>query len=115
MHNKFELTGDLIKIFDTNVISDKFRKREFVLEIPHHSYPQTISFELTQDNCELIDDLELGDKITIDFNIRGRTWEAPDGAIKYFNSLEAWRVVKSADDHEYKHTDISGEGDDLSF
>ena len=115
MHNKFELTGVLIKMFDTNEISAKFKKREFVIEVPHSTYPQTVLFQLTQDNCELIDEIEVGDTLTIDFNIKGRAWDAPDGTTKYFNSLEAWRVVKTDAGHEYSHSDTSGDGEDLSF
>lgn len=115
MHNKFELTGNLIKIFDTQEFSKGFKKREFVIEIPHPSYPQEILLNVTQDNCEMLDEFQLNDTITIDFNIRGRSWEAPDGAVKYFTSLEAWRIVLADGSHEYKHTDISGEGEDLSF
>ncbi len=115
MHNKFELTGNIVEIFDTNQVNGKFKKREFAIEIPHSSYPQTVLFVLKQENCEMIDDFSIGDKVTIDFNVRGRTWEAPDGTVKYFNSLDAWRVVRASEDHSYEHTDISGKGDDLSF
>lgn len=115
MHNKFELTGVLIEVFETQEFKKSFKKREFVIEIPHSSYPQTVLLQVTQDNCELIDNFEIGDKITIDFNVKGRKWEAPDGAAKYFNSLEAWRIVISDEEHEYGHTDVSGGGEDLSF
>ena len=29
------------------------------------------------------------------FNIRGREWTSPQGEVKYFNSLDAWRVEKA--------------------
>ena len=34
----FDIVGNLDKIFDTQVISDKFKKREFVLEIKDGNY-----------------------------------------------------------------------------
>ena len=33
----------------------------------------------------------------IGINIRGREWESPDQGIKYFNSIQGWRI-ESLDD-----------------
>jgi hypothetical protein len=78
------------------VVSDRFRKREFVLTDDSTQYPQHISFQLTQDKCSLIDSVNPGDEITVSFNLRGREWKSPQGEIKYFNSLEAWRIEKGS-------------------
>ena len=77
-------------------ISDRFRKREFVLTDDSSQYPQHISFQLTQDKCALLDAFNIGDEMTVSFNLRGREWTSPKGEIKYFNSLEAWRIEKGA-------------------
>ena len=77
-------------------VSDRFRKREFVLTDDSSQYPQHISFQLTQDKCSLIDSVNLGDEITVSFNLRGREWTSPKGEIKYFNSLEAWKIEKGS-------------------
>ena len=34
------------------------------------------------------------DQIEVSFNIRGREWTSPQGEVKYFNTLEAWRIEK---------------------
>lgn len=73
-------------------VSERFRKREFVLMDDSSQYPQYISFQLTQDKCSLLDNINVGDEITVWFNLRGREWKSPQGEIKYFNSLEAWRI-----------------------
>ena len=36
----FEIVGNLHKVFDTQTISDKFKKREFVLETKDGNYMQ---------------------------------------------------------------------------
>ena len=77
-------------------ISDRFRKREFVLTDDSSQYPQHISFQLTQDKCALLDAFNIGDEMTVSFNLRGREWTSPKGEVKYFNSLEAWRIEKGA-------------------
>lgn len=93
----FELTGKLIEKFDTQDISDKFRKREFVVEKIENSngfeFTDYIKFQLTQDKCSLIDGIDRGEDIKVSFNLRGRKWEK-QGNVNYFTNLEAWRIEK---------------------
>jgi single-strand DNA-binding protein len=49
----YDVTGRLHEIFDEQQVSDKFRKREFVLEVQDGQYPQQIKFQLTQDKTSL--------------------------------------------------------------
>lgn len=91
-----EVTGILKVKFDTQKVSDRFSKREFVLTTEATSpYPQHVSFQLTQDKCSLLDQYNVGDEMKIQFNLRGREWNGPQG-IKYFNTLEAWRIEKTS-------------------
>ena len=55
-------------------------------------YPQDILFQATQDKCSLLDSIKVQDQIEVSFNLRGREWTSPTGEVKYFNSLEAWRI-----------------------
>jgi len=92
----FELTGKLIVKEDTVNISDRFKKREFVIDVPNDRNPEwndTIKFQTTQDRTELIEPFNLGDDILVAFNIKGNKWER-DGKVNYFTNLEAWRIEK---------------------
>ena len=87
------IQGKLHVKFDTQQVSERFRKREFVIEyVENPMYPQYLLFQLVQDKCELIDSYEVGSMLEVDFNLRGRSWTSPQGETKYFNSLEAWRL-----------------------
>ncbi|MBL7765915.1 MAG: DUF3127 domain-containing protein [Chitinophagaceae bacterium] len=91
----FELIGTLRVKNDTQQVSEKFSKREFVLTTDTQTqYPQLISFQLTQDKCSLLDQYQVGEEMKVHFNLRGREWSGPQG-VKYFNSLEAWRLEKA--------------------
>lgn len=90
----FKLSGTLKVKNDTVQVSEKFSKREFVLTDASSMYPQDIMFQLTQDKCSLIDAANVGDQIEVSFNLRGREWTSPAGEVKYFNTLEAWRIEK---------------------
>ena len=77
-------------------VSDKFRKREFVLTDNAQSYPQTILFQLTQDRCSLIENAKVGDEVTVHFLLKGREWRKnPGDEPKFFNSLDVFRVETS--------------------
>lgn len=89
-----EVIGTLKAKFDTQKVSDRFQKREFVLTTEANTpYPQHVSFQVTQDKCSLLDQFSEGDELKIQFNLRGREWNGPQG-IKYFNTLEAWRIER---------------------
>ena len=90
----FTIDGKIKAISETQQVTDSFKKREFVLTQDSGPYPQYISFQLVQDNCGLIDGMSEGDEVKVNFDIRGREWTAPDGQLKYFNSLNAWRIEK---------------------
>ena len=89
----YQITGKIHLIRAEQVVSEKFRKREFVL-VTSGNYPQYLSFQMTQNNCAQLDSVATGDTVKVNFDVRGREWKAPTGEIKYFNSLEAWRLEK---------------------
>ena len=91
-----DITGILKVKSEPQQVSEKFKKREFVITDNSSQYPQHISFQLTQDKCSLLDQYKIGAEIKVHFNLRGREWTSPQGEIKYFNSLEAWRIEGSS-------------------
>jgi len=112
------LSGKLIEIFPTKNITEKFRKREFVVEYAENAnYPQTICLELQQDNCSTLDNYSTGDFVNVTFDLRGRKWVSPAGETKYFNTLVAWKLAKAdggSNDSEEVHIDPQ-DPDDLPF
>lgn len=96
MSTSYKTTGTIVTIDETKQISDRFRKREFVLEIADGKYPQTVQFQTTGDRCELLDSYQEGDELTVEFNLRGREWRSPKGEIRYFNTLDAWKLEGQA-------------------
>ena len=112
-----ELKGTIKVIKKTQVISDKFKKREFVLTT-EDKYPQDVLFQLSQDNCDLVDIFKEGDKVTLAYNLRGIEWVSPKGETKWFNTLEVWKMnyqdetMKPVVKEELQETKPSG---DLPF
>lgn len=92
MGMSYQASGRLLKKFEVHQVSERFRKREFVIEIADGKYPQTVMFQLTGDRCDQLDKLEEGQPVEVEFALRGREWTSPKGEVKYFNTLDVWTV-----------------------
>ena len=107
----FDLTGRLIEKFETQEMTATFRKREFVLETAEdrngRKFFETIKFQLVQDKVEILDKHNVGDEVTVSFDIKGKRWER-DGRVNYFTNLQAWRIEAGAGSSAQQ----SGEGVD---
>jgi hypothetical protein len=88
----FKLTGVIKVIKDEVQVSEKFKKREFVVTDSSGMYPQDILFELAKDKCDIINAFMEGQEVEVSFNLRGREWVSPTGEVRYFNTLDAWRI-----------------------
>ena len=87
-----EVIGKVKKINPMQNVSASFQKRELIVETSEQ-YPQCIMIEFTQDKCDLLDSLNIGDDVTVGINLRGREWINPQGEAKYFNSIQGWKVT----------------------
>ncbi|MFT5749459.1 MAG: hypothetical protein ACI93S_000716 [Ancylomarina sp.] len=120
----FEINGKVILKEDIQQISDRFKKREFVIEVENErnsDWNDFIKFQLTQDRCDLLETVSVNEEIKVSFNIKGRKWEK-DGKVNYFSNLEAWRIEKmqaaaAAEMPEFNAADMppAPEEDDLPF
>ena len=91
----YEVEGRIHKLEDTQQVTERFRKREFVLELDDNpQYPQFVLFQLTGNRCEALDGFEAGHEVRVEFSLRGREWTSPKGEVRYFNSLDVWQIEK---------------------
>lgn len=114
--NNLSVEGKLKRVLDEQIISDRFKKREFVIET-EEQYPQVLMFQLVQDKTNLIDTFNMGDKIEVFFNLRGREWQKdPSSEVKVFNTLDAWRIQKLEAMQSQSPEDVpsSGANEDVS-
>lgn len=96
-----EIGGRIYKIEETKQITERFRKREFVLVLEENSeYPQYVQFQLTGNRVDKINDFKVGDEVKVDFSLRGREWTSPKNEIRYFNSLDVWDLIRIGDQQQ---------------
>lgn len=86
-----EITGTIKQILPTQNVSSTFRKREVIVSTDEN-YPQVLSIEFVQDKVDLVERAKEGDKVTVSINLRGREWTNPQGEVKYFMSIQGWRI-----------------------
>lgn len=89
------ITG-LIKAIHPTVERSGYKSRKVWIEIDRETqYPQTLEVELGGDRVGIIEqyDVAAGDICDVSMNLRGRTWTSPQGEVKCFNTLSAWKIV----------------------
>jgi translation initiation factor IF-3 len=53
-----------------------------------------VLFQLTGKRCAELDAFGAGDKVRIEFSLRGREWTSRQGEVRFFNSLEVSKLER---------------------
>ena len=92
-----------------------FQKRLIVLEYKQGRFTSYIPLELIRDNCQLGDDLNVGDEVEATYQLSGRKWQRDaQSEVKYFLSAEVTGldIVKKASERQASDTaDVNAELD----
>ena len=86
-----KVTGKIHNVGALRVVSEKFKSKDVVL-LTEDKFPQYITIQFTQDKTDLITQNNVGEQVEVSINLRGRKWESPQGEIKYFNTIEGWKI-----------------------
>ena len=90
-------TGVIYNIGEVQNISEKFKKRDFVLELKNNeAYVQKVLFTLILDKVDAINSCNVGDSVEVDFNLQGKQWTSPSGEVKFFNTLSVFGISKTS-------------------
>jgi len=92
MSLSLELNGTLHEVAPTQQITDKFSKRDFIIEIPNGNYLQHIKCEATGKVCGNLDGVRIGSQIQAKCDLRGRIYQKKDGTKGQMNSVVAWDI-----------------------
>ena len=65
----YDLTGKVKLVMDAKTISDKFTVREFVVTVEDGNYPQDIALQFVNDKVSLLDNVQVGQEVTVSFDI----------------------------------------------
>lgn len=122
MSNSLSIKGKLLIKYDAQQVNDKFKKREFVIElieeINDNSYTNYAKFQCVQNKCDILDRYSEGEEVEVFFNIKGNRWEK-EGKVNFITNLDAWQI-RSAASNTPAETPVpksqpAGTKDDLPF
>lgn len=106
--NEGKVSGIVHLIEETKTYGQKgFRKRLVVLEQPRDRFTNYIPVEFTQDSCDTVDQLSLGDEIEVSFRMNGRKWQRDaNSEVKYFSNAEAqgFKILGGGSNDEFDQT-----------
>tara|TARA_Y100001938_G_C8074592_1_gene425205 strand:+ start:659 stop:967 length:309 start_codon:yes stop_codon:yes gene_type:complete len=87
-----EIKGIIQSIGDVVNFKDSFNKQSIIVKT-NEEYSQIFEVQFIKEKISYLDDVKVGDNITVNVNVNGREWENPDtGIMKYFVSLNAWKL-----------------------
>jgi len=85
---QYQLTGTVKEIMEPITFASGFSKREFVVT-SEEKYAQDIKLECVKDKMALIDNLAIGQRVTVDFDMRGNNKNSKG---LYFCNNVAWKI-----------------------
>ena len=92
MSEILKIKGTVYKVSQEEIKSEKFKKREVILEVIEGTYKQHLTVQFSNAKCDLLNNVQQGDMISISINLKGRLWTGNDGIEKGFNTLEGWQI-----------------------
>lgn len=107
--------GTVVQVTPLQTISDKFRKQDFTIKTFDEKFPQFLTFQVVNDKCDLVRNLNVNDVVEVSYNLRGREWNSPEGVTKYFNTIEAWSINLSSQPVQTTQAPTNEDDDDLPF
>ena len=84
-----------IKVVQSLVEKGSFKSQNVVITTSEQ-YPQDISVQFVQDKCNLLNSYNIGQEVKVSINLRGRMWLNPQGEEIYFNTIQGWKIEKTA-------------------
>lgn len=113
----FKIKGTVHSIGEVQQVSDKFAKRDIIIEDNSSKYPQHIPFQFTQDKVNDLNNIAQGQEVEISFNLKGRIWNNPKtGLDQCFGTNEGWKIeVVGSAPATPQVVESMPEGDDLPF
>ncbi len=83
----YDMVGKIKVVMDEVTFQSGFNKREFVVTTEDDRYPQDIKFETVKDKTAMLNDLQVGQRVKVTFDLRGNEHNG-----RYYTNLSAWRI-----------------------
>lgn len=97
MNVVLEKSGRILEIMGVVKIGEGLSIREFVMEslikVGSSLMVSEITFRLVNDKIDMLNGIEVGDIVHVQFDIVGKKWVGRNG-VQRFNNLDVWSMTK---------------------
>ena len=83
-----EIKGTIYKLFDLELVNDRFQKRVVVISVQDGQYEEKIPIEFIQGKCELLNSFRVGDTVSVAINIKGSEYKE-----KFYPRIQGWKIT----------------------
>lgn len=108
---KFNIEGEVIKTEDARQVTETFKVRDIVVEVPNGNYPEYVTATFKGDNTEALNGVNVGDEVNIYAALGGRKGKDD----KYWNSVTGIKIEVKSKSKTPAPDDNAESNDDLPF
>lgn len=88
-----KVRGVIETIEDAVDVNPTLRRRGLVIQYWNNPDKcENLYFEFLQDRTKQLDAFKPGDKVVVNFQLKGKKWVNTEGNYKYYNTLQAWNI-----------------------
>jgi len=109
MSEQLSLKGTVETILPVETFDSGFQKQVLVVNTGGE-YPQQIPVEFVKDSISKLENLQVGQPITVGINIRGNEYNG-----KYYANIQGWRVESGQMGQTQAAPAPQADGDDIPF
>jgi single-strand DNA-binding protein len=91
---ELSITGVVSKKSEKANVGQTYESQLLIVTTEDETYPQDYPVEMQKNTFQYLDEINEGDKVEINVNVRGKKWTNPQGEDKYFVTLAGYRVSK---------------------
>ena len=110
-----KVSGKVYKVGQEEIKSEKFKKRDVIIEVVKGEYKEYLSIQFSNAKCDLLNNVRIGDMISVSINLKGRLWTGADGVEKSFNTFEGWQIEVDSLGSTATNSSIQNEFDNDPF
>lgn len=85
-----KISGKVKVVKETQEVGTTGFKKRLIVVATDEQYSQSIPIDFVQDKCSKLDNIQVGEEVTIDVNLRGNEYNG-----KYYVSLQGWQIAKN--------------------
>jgi translation initiation factor IF-3 len=89
-----EITAVVKRVEPTKVVGNNGFEMRNVIITTDEQYPQTVSIQFVQSKVNLLDDVAPGDKVKIQYELRGREVTKEGAEPQVYNTIQGWKIEK---------------------